>query len=759
MVQKRKLSQITPSDDPSKSSYDTLLSTFSNKQLMKQLKRKIRKEEEEQQEQSLLQKQNPQSQQQSSLSSTQKDVKQKVKKNDNHNEQTLTTKEEEQKQQQQQLISDYHNPFATYEDQPNFTFKVFEHEKKSQSNMFSDLIKDVKNRQVVSIDFSRKIHNVWFNHYCRPYTEQELNEMIEKFETNEDDVQQFKMFVEDDSSSQMYKSLGHRIQYNGHHRKLPTVFDDDHVDEYGIERDVMKLWRARVLCAQESVDHLRPNQFFKSNFQQGVFSIVNDYRDFYFSARNGANGDALLESLVLHTVNHMVKTRRYQMLNRQMREVLGEEEYVVRDGTLNPTTVLFLVPFRSTAHKITSLLLELLPKIAVEQVEKFDAFDYLFSEAADAEDEDDEDGDANGDGNDDDDGSEKKKSDKNRSKPEWWRNIFEGNVDDQFVLPMKFDLEQGKAEVMCKPSEGDIIIATPVALMAENKNDRFRAFLSSIEIVNVIDADVMLMQNWEHTISSFELLNVSPAQSKRTTFSVDWPTLKTPLLYEKAPYFRQNIITSRYMTPDINSLMQFCQNLRGMVKVRNIHPGVVSKGKGSVLQIFERYKCQKLKKDSDQRHDYFIKHIFPRFKKSSSGRFIIVVSSYLDYVRVRNYFNSERIQFFGLSEYTENTRNQLSKFRKEDTRYLLYTERHFYYHAPKLKEFKVNQIFFYSLPENDFIYQAFVERAGAIAKTYDACRVLSLYSTFDALKLERIVGTERCKALLTDEQNVHLIQK
>jgi hypothetical protein len=54
------------------------------------------------------------------------------------------------------------------------------------------------------------------------------------------------------------------------------------------------------------------------------------------------------------------------------------------------------------------------------------------------------------------------------------------------------------------------------------------------------------------------------------------------------------------------------------------------------------------------------------------------------------------------------------------------------------------------------MYQSVAERAAVIRKKYAQCKILALYTLFDALKLERILGTKRAKAIMEADQTTHI---
>jgi U3 small nucleolar RNA-associated protein 25 len=266
------------------------------------------------------------------------------------------------------------------------------------------------------------------------------------------------------------------------------------------------------------------------------------------------------------------------------------------------------------------------------------------------------------------------------------------------------------------------------------------------------------MQNWEHLVTVFDkLMNKSPTQSN--AFHYDFTKIRDYFVYGFGQYFRQTIILSRFASPDINGLLNYCYNVRGQVKIRTkFAQGIITSVHGSIPQIFERFDCDQPSRIDDARFEYFKTQVYPRMKQSSDGIFLILVSTYLDFVRIRNFFDEDHVPFFGVSEYSENARNVLSKHRAQGStaNYLLYTERHYYFHAPRLKDFKVNQIVFYTLPENDFVYRSFATRGVSLLQKFENCRVLSLFCKYDALKLERVVGTKRCQTLIHSETNTHL---
>ena len=137
---------------------------------------------------------------------------------------------------------------------------------------------------------------------------------------------------------------------------------------------------------------------------------------------------------------------------------------------------------------------------------------------------------------------------------------------------------------------------------------------------------------------------------------------------------------------------------------------------------------------------------------------LIYIPSYADFVRVRNYLaadaSAQNVSFGSISEYTSvrDVARARSHFISGRHSILLYTERAHHFRRYRLKG--VKSIIMYGLPENPQFYKEVV--GGYLGQTVlegnNLANVRSLFTRFDILKLERIVGTKRYM-LLADEKS------
>lgn len=346
-------------------------------------------------------------------------------------------------------------------------------------------------------------------------------------------------------------------------------------------------------------------------------------------------------------------------------------------------------------------------------------------------------------------------------RPEDFRDLFEGNDDDMFRVGVKFTRKTIK--YFSQFYNSDILFASPLGLrMAmgseEDKKKPDYDFLSSIEMVIVDQADALLMQNWEHIEYIFEHLNLQPTDAHGCDFS----RVRNWYLEDWAKYFRQTIITSAFNTPELAELQRLhCQNWAGKVRLQSEYPGRLQQLGVKSKQTFSRFQASSVEKEPDARFEYFVSAIVPSLVKRSKdvNGTLLFIPSYLDFVRVRNYFATalevSSVPFGAISEYTDvpEASRARSHFLNGRHKVLLYSERAHHFRRYQFKG--VQRVIFYGLPDNPIFYK---EIAGdSLAKSEQDMiiesgrgTVRAMFSKYDAMKLERIAGSKRVGKMIQD---------
>jgi len=471
--------------------------------------------------------------------------------------------------------------------------------------------------------------------------------------------------------------------------------------------------------------------------EREVASSVFTYRDVLFGSRTLDNVIYLRDLVVLQSLNHVFKTRDRVIKNtsRLALEDTGETTDFRDQGFTRPK-ILFVLPTRQACARIIESIVRLSQP---EQQENKSRFTEAFCK-------------------DDDDSWE--------DKPRDFQSLFGGNDDDMFRIGLKFTRKTVK--FFSAFYNSDIILASPLGLRTaietggskDGKKANDPDFLSSIEIVIMDHANALLMQNWQHVEYIFSQLNLLPKESHGCDFS----RVRHWYLDGEAKYLRQTIVLTDFITPEINSIYTKCMlNIAGKVRYTPVYKGamldVSASLPGSITQTFLRLNVPTPASDADIRFSHFTSSILPALLKSKQEKgTLIFISSYSDFVRIRNRFSTSpttaSLSFGAISEYTSvrDVARARSHFLTGRQSVLLYSERAHHFRRYRLRG--VNRIIFYSLPENPIFWSEVVaalnpgledggDRGGRTVR--------ALFSRWDVLKLERIVGTSRIGRMVHDQ--------
>ncbi|CEG00295.1 Digestive organ expansion factor, predicted [Ostreococcus tauri] len=492
---------------------------------------------------------------------------------------------------------------------------------------------------------------------------------------------------------------------------------------------------------------------FASASQAALYSVLASYVDVQHGNRKlvpdqGPAGqqmnDETLDAVCLHVIDHVTRTRNRVMKNNEglakkaKAGIKVVEDDLPRDQGFVRPTVLFLTPMRNIAGRAIMRLLDLCPAAhgrndAVNKLERIEE-DFLAYEASDDE-------------------NDEVAGKKRKFKPfvpEDHTALFKGNTDDHFRLGLK--LTKASVRLYVDFFGADIIFASPLGIVTALQDEKTAGdFLSSIEILVIDHAHVIQMQNWAHVVTILDAMNQLPKDMR----DCDVQRVRESHLNGFARNVRQTILLSAFQTPEINSLFnRRCVNFAGKVRLRTTYKGVLGQLTLKTRQQFERIpmKSSDVVNADDIRFKYFVKNVLPRVRENPEPGVVIFVSSYFDFVRVRNLLTKEDVSFAVNSEYTEPREAARARtlFADGRKRVLLLSERAHFYFRRRIKG--AREICFYSLPEHAHFYPELVSYlAGSSAAVSSASNpavghaagVVALFSKLDALKLERVVGAAR----------------
>ncbi|KAH7933789.1 hypothetical protein HPB49_017364 [Dermacentor silvarum] len=454
--------------------------------------------------------------------------------------------------------------------------------------------------------------------------------------------------------------------------------------------------------------------------QLELLSVLTSYRDLLFTERTLTNGEEVRAAYCLHALNHVLKSRsRVLHHNARLRRGANTE---LRDQGLTRPQVLFLLPFRESALRTVKLLAQLLPAKEVAHMSRF------LKEFGCEE--------------------EKKRW---LERPEDYEQTFVGNTDDAFRLGLSVS---GKSLRLYRDFyASDILLASPLGLRtvvgAEGEKDRDFDFLSSIELVVVDQADVLLMQNWEHVVHLLEHVNRPAVEPHGADFS----RVRLWWLHDWARRFRQTVVLSAVAQAPISALLsRHAQNYAGVVTSANaLEPGSIAEVTVSLAQVFQRFEAASAADVPEARFRFFTEKVLPPLLREGSQGCMVYVRSYFDFVRLRNHLRSLDASFCQICEYTSDAKVSRARgvFFTGRRRLMLYTERFHFYRRYRIKG--VQRLVFYELPT---LPQFYPELCRMVATGNNGCT--SLFCRQDALPLAAVVGSSRAARMLHTDRDVHV---
>ena len=143
----------------------------------------------------------------------------------------------------------------------------------------------------------------------------------------------------------------------------------------------------------------------------------------------------------------------------------------------------------------------------------------------------------------------------------------------------------------------------------------------------------------------FQHLHLQPREQHGTDLS----RVRLWALNDHSAHYRQNLIFSGVPLPEASALFsRKGTNFGGKVGVANsvaLTSASVCRIIVQLPQTFHRFPSLSSKTAAEDRFQFFVKKILPQYRECMMTNTLIYVPSYYDYVRLRNYFHKEDINF------------------------------------------------------------------------------------------------------------------
>ncbi|XP_034107583.1 U3 small nucleolar RNA-associated protein 25 homolog [Drosophila albomicans] len=478
-----------------------------------------------------------------------------------------------------------------------------------------------------------------------------------------------------------------------------------------------------------------------SALEMQVFHCANNYLDIYYPRRTHDNAEEIRYAYCLHVVNHMLKSRLLILRNNEKIAGLAKDPNLLssevsipdalRDQGLTRMKVLIILPFRESALKTVQNIGNLMfanhkDKKNGLPIARYERFINDFS-------------------------GDTIYFPKTNPKPRDYEQTFAGNTDDNFKIGIRFTKKT--MSLYSDISSSDILIASPLALrMIINDKEQDFDFLNSIELLVIDQAELFMAQNWENLLYVLDHLHLQPQKLPDTNCQ----RVRSYCLNGTSRFYRQTLFFASHELPEFRGLMNNkCHNYQGRVRITNkIQVGDISNVVTPIEQVFQRIDCSSVESAFNDRFQYFVRHILPQFTRSGQSHCLIYVPSYFDYVRLRNHFKNEMVNYVQISEYTKKEKISRARdiFFHSGAQFMLYSERAHFFRRTRIKG--VRNLIFYQPPNFPSFYSELINLMLETNQNprdglQNVMNVKILFTKYDVLSLSNIVGNENAMKVIS----------
>ena len=222
--------------------------------------------------------------------------------------------------------------------------------------------------------------------------------------------------------------------------------------------------------------------------------------------------------------------------------------------------------------------------------------------------------------------------------------------------------------------------------------------------------------------------------------------------------WRQVILTAPYLEPEMKSVFgTYAQSRAGTARLtrKTTWPNAaLNQIALPMRQVFQRIAVSSVLEQVDARLEYFAKNVLRKIDRNQQPFTLIFVPSYLEFVSLRNFLLKREADYFvSVTEYSRHTEVSRGRARFGQGRksIMLYTGRAHFFHRHAIRG--VRHVIWYGLPSDPSVYHQVIdwchdeETQTRHSKAVPESSVLTLYTSYEALALERIVGHSHCSRM------------